>query len=79
MDECPKPVRTSRKTSRGTTESLACKYDPRRTSNEEESKFTSILLCLVFSYILRSYLVYLSRFKRDFHISRSYISLAVVL
>ncbi|KAK9508490.1 hypothetical protein O3M35_006035 [Rhynocoris fuscipes] len=27
-----------KKTSRGTTESLASKYDPRRTSNEDPSK-----------------------------------------
>ncbi|KAK9511217.1 hypothetical protein O3M35_005817 [Rhynocoris fuscipes] len=35
MDECPKPVRPLRKTSRGMTESLASKCDPRRTSNED--------------------------------------------
>ncbi|KAK9503827.1 hypothetical protein O3M35_010302 [Rhynocoris fuscipes] len=34
MDECPKPVRPSRKTSRGTTGSLGRKYDPPRTSDE---------------------------------------------
>ncbi|KAK9511923.1 hypothetical protein O3M35_000483 [Rhynocoris fuscipes] len=40
MDESPKPVRLLRKTSRGTTESLACKYDPRRTSNKDPRRWT---------------------------------------
>ncbi|KAK9504974.1 hypothetical protein O3M35_009137 [Rhynocoris fuscipes] len=35
MDDCPKPVRPSRKISRGATESLSSKYDPRRRSNED--------------------------------------------